>query len=240
MSCTPLSFLTRPHEPPTAWSANCRVGPNKETFASRPGQEGPIMAGMLRVPRSRGALSGVLLVLLGLWGGLIPFVGPYVDFAYTPNETWFFNGDRFWLNVAPAIATGLGGLIVLFSANRAVAMFGGWLATLGGAWFIVGPTVSVLWKPTGTSATGTPIGDELRQVVEQLAFFLGLGAVIVFFAALALGRFAVVGVREARLVEQETGPGPGPGPVGPGETSTTQPMARPDATGAPARTGRYP
>src|SRR5918999_2728287 len=170
MSCTPLSFLTRPHEPPTAWSANCRVGPNKETFASRPGQEGPIMAGMLRVPRSRGALSGVLLVLLGLWGGLIPFVGPYVDFAYTPNETWFFNGDRFWLNVAPAIATGLGGLIVLFSANRAVAMFGGWLATLGGAWFIVGPTVSVLWKPTGTSATGTPIGDELRQVVEQLAF----------------------------------------------------------------------
>ena len=34
------------------------------------------MAGMLRVPRSRGALSGVLLVLLGLWGGLIAFVGP--------------------------------------------------------------------------------------------------------------------------------------------------------------------
>ena len=32
------------------------------------------MAGMLRVPRSRGALNGVLLVLLGLWGGLIAFV----------------------------------------------------------------------------------------------------------------------------------------------------------------------
>src|ERR687895_685284 len=223
MSCTPLSFLTRPHEPPTAWSANCRVGPNKETFASRPGQEGPIMAGMLRVPRSRGALSGVLLVLLGLWGGLIPFVGPYVDFAYTPNEAWSSNGDRFWLNVAPAIATGLGGLIVLFSANRAVAMFGGWLATLGGAWFIVGPAVSVLWKNPGASATGTPIGGGGRQGAVALCFFIRRGAVIVFFAALALGRFSVFGVREARLIEQEAAPGPGPVPTD--ETATTQPMA---------------
>jgi hypothetical protein len=44
------------------------------------------MAGMLRVPRSRGALSGALLVLLGLWGGLIAFVGPYFHFAYTPGR----------------------------------------------------------------------------------------------------------------------------------------------------------
>jgi hypothetical protein len=193
------------------------------------------MAGILRVPRSRGALSGVLLVLLGLWGGLIAFVGPYVDFAFTPNETWVFNNDRLWLNVAPAVATGLGGLIVLFSANRAVAMFGGWLAVLGGAWFVVGPTVSMLWKATGATATGTPIGSEVRQVAEQLAFFTGLGVVIVFFAALALGRFSVVGIREARLVERDTAAEPEP--VGTTETSTTQPMARPGAT--PPAGGRY-
>jgi len=41
------------------------------------------MSGMLRIPRSRGALSGVLLVLLGTWGGLIAFVGPYFHYAYT-------------------------------------------------------------------------------------------------------------------------------------------------------------
>lgn len=183
------------------------------------------MAGMLRVPRSRGALSGVLLVLLGLWGGLIPFVGPYADFAFTPNEAWFFNADRFWLNVAPAIATGLGGLIVLLSANRAVAIFGAWLATVGGAWFIVGGPVSTLWKATGASATGAPIGTEVRQVAELLSFFTGLGAVIVFFAALALGRFSVVGVREARLAEYDTA-APEPAAVGAAETSTTQPMPR--------------
>ena len=44
------------------------------------------MAGMLRVPRSRGALSGVLLLLLGAWGALIPFIGPYFNYAYTPDR----------------------------------------------------------------------------------------------------------------------------------------------------------
>ena len=46
------------------------------------------MSGMLRIPRSRGALSGVLLVLLGAWGGVIAFVGPYFHYAYTPDSAW--------------------------------------------------------------------------------------------------------------------------------------------------------
>lgn len=202
------------------------------------------MAGMLRVPRSRGALSGVLLVLLGLWGGLIPFVGPYADFAYTPNNTWVWTSDRLWLNVLPAIAAGLGGLIVLLSANRAVALFGAWLAAVGGAWFIVCPIVSVLWKAAGVSATGAPIGSEGRQVAEQLAFFAGVGALVLFFAALALGRFTVVGVREARHADADAAVAE-PATVGAAETSTTQPIQRPSApvgAGAsvpgPAR-GRY-
>lgn len=40
----------------------------------------------MRMPRSRGAATGSLLVLLGLWGALIPFPGPYVNFAFTPNR----------------------------------------------------------------------------------------------------------------------------------------------------------
>ena len=42
-------------------------------------------SGRMRVARSRGAVSGFLLVLLGLWGALIPFVGPYFDLTYTPD-----------------------------------------------------------------------------------------------------------------------------------------------------------
>jgi hypothetical protein len=105
------------------------------------------MAGLLRVPRSRGALSGVVLVVLGACGALIPFLGPWV---YTPV--------RLWLEIVPCVAAAVGGLILLGSANRAFAAFGAWLAGLGGAWFIIGPTLSRLWVSSGFPQVGSPVG----------------------------------------------------------------------------------
>ncbi|WP_149257183.1 hypothetical protein [Actinomadura sp. K4S16] len=169
------------------------------------------MAGTMRVPRTRGALSGILLILLGLWGALLPLAGPYFDFGFAPDDTWVYNTDRLQLSIAPGAAAALGGLILLFSANRAAGMFGGWLAALGGAWFAVGPVLSPLWDARGV---GAPLGTtEGRHVAEYLAGFTGLGVVIVFLAALALGRFAVVGVRERLLDEPE-----------PSGSNTTQPL----------------
>src|SRR5215468_9969470 len=98
------------------------------------GRKGVIeMAGMLRVSRSRGALSGVLLVLLGIWGGLIPFVGPYVNYAYTPNHAWSITSGRVWLEILPAAVALLGGLILLISKLRPMALLGASLAAASGA-----------------------------------------------------------------------------------------------------------
>ncbi len=158
----------------------------------------------MHVPRSRGAVSGVMLVILGVWGGLIPFVGPYFDFAYTPDNAWDFTWGRFWLEILPAIAVVVGGLAVLGTTNRVNGWMGAWLAAAGGAWFVVGQQVSQLWND-GLPAAGEPAAiSTLGRVVEQLAFFTGLGAVIVFFAAAALGRMSVVGVRD--LPERRTVP----------------------------------
>jgi hypothetical protein len=152
----------------------------------------------MRVPRSRGAVSGLLLVLLGVWGALIPFVGPYFDYAYTPDNMWDYTTGRLLLEVLPGIGTVLGGLLVLGSANRAAATLGGWLAALSGAWFVLGVPLMTIWDgPT----VGEPVGDATQQVIEYVGFFAGLGVVIVFLAAFALGRFAVVGVREADRAE---------------------------------------
>jgi hypothetical protein len=164
------------------------------------------MAGMLRVPRSRGALSGVLLVLLGLWGGLIPFVGPYFHFAYTPGTAWTYTAGRLWLEILPAAGTVLGGLILLQSRVRPVGMFAAWLAAASGAWFAVGRSLSPLWNSAGTVALGTPIGSStLIRTLVEVSYFTGLGVLIVFVAALSIGRLSVIGVRDARLYE----PGPG-------------------------------
>jgi hypothetical protein len=160
------------------------------------------MAGTLRVPRSRGALSGALLVLLGLWGGLIAFVGPYFHFAYTPGTAWTYTSGRLWLEILPGAATALGGLILLGSRVRPVAMFGAWVAALGGAWFAVGRVLSPVWNAHGTVALGTPIGGTVTRALVELGYFTGLGVVIVFLAALSLGRLTVVGVRDARLSER--------------------------------------
>ena len=80
-----------------------------------------------------------------------------------------------------------------------MAIFGAWLAALSGAWFVLGGQLSALWH-TGGSA-GVPVGDNLHHVVEQIGFFTGLGLVIVFLAAVALGRFTVIGIRERALAE---------------------------------------
>jgi large conductance mechanosensitive channel len=156
------------------------------------------MAGLLRVPRSRGALSGVVLVALGALAALIPFLGPW---AYTPA--------RLWLQIVPGVAAAAGGLILLGSANRAFAAIGAWLAALAGAWFIIGPTLSRLWVSSGFPQIGSPVGGRLGRAVGLIGFFTGLGLVIVFFAALALGRLAVVGTRDAELAAATAGSGAG-------------------------------
>ncbi len=156
-----------------------------------------MMAGTLRVRRSRGALTGVLLVLLGIWGALIPFVGPYFHYAYTPDQAWTATAGRTWLEVLPGVVTSAGGLVVLSSRFRPAGLLGAWLAALAGAWFAVGALVAGHW--TGIPAAGSPVGGATRAALEQIGFFTGLGIVIVFLAALALGRYSVVAAKDAAV-----------------------------------------
>jgi len=144
------------------------------------------MSGIARILTRSGALSGVLLILLGAWGALIPFVGPYFHYAYTPDTAWHFTLARLWLEVLPGVAAALGGVLVIMSTRRMAAGGGLALAALAGAWFAVGTAVNSLWPHLGTP--GVPAGPASRVGLEEIGFFTGLGIVIVFVAALTLGR----------------------------------------------------
>lgn len=150
-----------------------------------------------RVPRSHGVVVGGLLLLLGLWGGLAPFLGPYAGFGFTPNSPWAFTWGRLWLEIVPAAITVLAALALLFSGNRVTGVWMSWLAVLAGTWFVLGGPVSRLWHG-GTSQAGTPTGDTFIQVMQQIGLFLGLGAVIVFLGAVALTRFTFTTARPRR------------------------------------------
>jgi hypothetical protein len=153
------------------------------------------------IPRTRGAISGLLIVLLGAFGALVPFIGPSFNFTIGPDASWHMTSGRFWLSLLPGVVAVVGGLIVLFSAHRAAAVFGAQMALAAGIWFVVGPTLSVVWSngapPLGQA--GRALGGQYRQMAELLAYFYGVGAAITAFAALAFGRMTVRGVRDAEL-----------------------------------------
>ena len=160
------------------------------------------MNGMLRVRRSRGVLSGLLLVLLGIWGAVIPFIGPYFHYAYTPDKAWTYTTGRLWLDILPGAAAFLGGLVVLTSSYRPTAHFGAWLAAFSGAWFALGGLIGPTWIHM-QMVPGTPVGDTAHRTLEQIGFFTGLGVVIVLLAAMAIGRFSVISVSDARRAARE-------------------------------------
>jgi hypothetical protein len=150
----------------------------------------------------------VLLILLGAWGGLAPFVGPYFHFAYTPDKAWAYTSGRLYLSIVPGAAALIGGLLVTSTANRAIGIFGSLLAAVGGAWFIAGGSITVLVVKNGSIRPGFPVAGSLgslssasRQFLETMGFFTGVGMLILFLAALALGRFSVVAVKDAALAE---------------------------------------
>jgi len=150
------------------------------------------MAGMLQMRRSRGVASGFLLVLLGAWGALIPFIGPYFHYAYTPDATWVYSTARLWLEILPGAAVFLGGVLLMIATGRHVALFGAMLAAAAGAWFTLGTMLSPLWN-NHVSLGGSPAGStQFIRIMEQLGFFSALGVVIVFVAAAAFGRILSV------------------------------------------------
>ena len=186
------------------------------------------MAGMLQMRRSRGAFSGFLLTLLGLWGAFIPFIGPYFHYAYTPDTPWTYNTARLWLEILPGAAVFLGGFLLMMARRRHTALFGALLAAAAGAWFTLGPVLSPLWN-NDASLGGSPAAATVyMRLMEQIGFFTALGVVIVFVAAAAWGRILSVpsGIRPAE---------PAPAPAVPGDEPAVPARTAP-ADSAPTET----
>jgi len=145
---------------------------------------------------SRGRASGALLVLLGAWGALVPFVGPYFGYAYSPDKAWAYTSGRLFLSVLPGALAFLGGLLVL--GSEGAAAIGGFFAAVAGAWFVIGAEVMTI-VPNGASyGPGTPVvtsgsvfSPATMRLLEHIGFYSGLGVVIVFLGALALGKAAI-------------------------------------------------
>jgi hypothetical protein len=160
----------------------------------------------MRIRRTHGIFGGLLVALLGIWGGIIPFVGPYFHYAYTPDKAWTYTTGRLELEILPGAGALLGGLLMMAARSRHAALFGAFLAIASGAWFALGNVLAPLWTVAGPAGGPASSGTVMR-VVEQVGFFTGLGIAIVLVAAAVAGRVtAVPGVTD--VVERPTVPVP--------------------------------
>src|SRR5579875_2125231 len=191
----------RGHRRAITWPGACirSACAGSDLYIPYPTTGASFMAAVSPLPRTRGGISGIMLILLGAWGAVVPFVGPYFGYSNSPDTAWTYTTGRLWLSVLPGAAALLGGIMVLLAASRPAAMSGAMLAALGGAWFAVGSwTATVLgtgFRPgVPVAGPGSAFSAPVMRLLEGLGFFYGLGVVIVFFAALALGRFAVAAV----------------------------------------------
>ena len=220
-------------------------------------------ASRYRVARARGALSGVLLMLLGAWAALVPFIGPYLNVAYTPqpDTAWHWTAARGWLEVTPGAVAFVAGVLLVIGTSRVLTVLCAWLAAASGAWLVVGPAcASPLHIDLGTP---DPASRRAVQTLEQVAFFFGIGALIVFVAGIALGRLTVTTMRDQRAAERRlaaepagaplpragqsdnTGPAyrpqqPPPAPAAPAPERNGPPAPGPDATQGDQPTTQYP
>lgn len=131
-------------------------------------------------------LAGLVILIAGIWGGLIPFLGPLFHFTLGPDQTWHWTTGRLWLSVLPAAAAVLGGLILMGGGPRLSGRFGALLALAGGVWFAIGPDVSMLWNH-GVSQVGAAHGAHaITRMLERLTLHSGIGVLITALAAYSL------------------------------------------------------
>ncbi len=192
----------------------------------------------VRTPRSRGSLCGLALILLGGWAGVAPFAGPSFGFGFTPDRAWHATAGRLYLSALPGAIVLLAGLIITLTRSRSFGGFCAVVAAAAGAWLIAGAALIRLLPASQVASitTGNPMGTSTSvHILTQMAFFTGAGALIVFFAALALGRFSITALRDYGGRATETGEGIGV--AGAAAAGYGAPQAGQDATTLQLRAG---
>lgn len=133
---------------------------------------------------ARGA--GILILLVGIWGGIIPFVGPLFSFNMGKPQPWVWSESHATLHVAPAVVAVIGAIMLLRSRSHGNRVFGAVLATIAGAWFVLGPSLHPLWAPSASKMMMG--GSSLMKALEAIGYHYGTGIVIAVLGGYAFGR----------------------------------------------------
>jgi len=170
-------------------------------------------AGVERVPapyRLSIEAAGLFALLVGAWGGIVAFVGPIIGFSGDGSASWVWNRAHALLFLAPGAAACFAGLVIMIEAlsygraRRSLLTFGGMLAVVCGAWFIVGP---LAW-PALVGGSVFVSASPLRELAHWLGYSFGPGGVLLMLGSFILGRprtsAVAIPARAPRHLSQES------------------------------------
>ncbi|MHB8681540.1 MAG: hypothetical protein ACYDA2_05525 [Acidimicrobiales bacterium] len=148
-------------------------------------------AGPGTVPAVGLGTLGILTLLVGAWGGIVPFVGSIFGFSADGSVSWYWSLPHALLWLAPGAAAVVAGLMMLGLMPRAAIGFGrsgafgaGMLAVLAGAWFVIGP---LSWPALQRSAGVFMPAGPMHMFADMVGYSFGPGVLLVLFGGLALG-----------------------------------------------------
>jgi hypothetical protein len=134
------------------------------------------------------ALLGLTAVVVGAWGLICGYVGPYFGFRPLNFNPWIGSLQEGLLHAAPGAAAVVAGLILIAMgpARRAVGRFGlvlpAVLLLAAGAWFVIGPTA---W-PTIERGRVFLAASPLRNLLNVACSAYAPGLILVMLGGMAL------------------------------------------------------
>ena len=110
-----------------------------------------------RISASALILVGIATVLVAIWGGIAPFIGPTFGFSADGASAWNLSDAHLLLGVLPGAVAFVAGVLILVIAPRTLSWSGrgslagaGLLAVMAGAWFVVGPVARPVLSTSGS------------------------------------------------------------------------------------------
>lgn len=147
---------------------------------------------------------GAVIVLVGLWEAVVPYVGPTFGYPMPPGSeqpAWDWSASHTQRHLVPGIVAVIGGAL-LWARARVAVLAGSWLSLAAGIWFIVSPFVPRAWLDSGGG--GTPDASIVMQIITPLGYHYVPGIVVVGSAALVLGALLI----DRRQLEPVAAAGP--------------------------------
>ncbi len=130
---------------------------------------------------------GILVLLLGVWGALVPFVGPTFGYDMGGTPAWTWTESHATLHLAPGIAAVLGGAWMAGSNRVSTSRLGALLAAVAGTWFVIAPSLHPLWAGQSMGGSMSMGESALSSALTSLGYHYGTGVVIAMLGAYAFG-----------------------------------------------------